>query len=97
VNFKHRVDLNVSSVCSPNLDDPHHAIAWIDVKEIFKGIVSVGAKDTERLPLHGGVIRQLALDPVRGIRNRLLIRGSDPDARELVFRGLFQNNRVSHP
>jgi hypothetical protein len=86
-----------SSVCSPNLDDPYHAIAWIDVKEVFKGIVSISAKDTERVPLRMGVIHQLALDPIRRIRNRLLICSTDPDACELIFRGFFHNNRISHP
>jgi hypothetical protein len=97
LDLKHCVGLNISSVRSPNLDDPHHAITRIDVKKVFKGIVSIGAEDTERLPLHVGVIRQLVLNPVRGIRNSLFIRGSDPDARLLVLRWLVHNDRVSHP
>jgi hypothetical protein len=67
------------------------------VKEVFKGIVSVSAKDTERVALRVSVIPQLAFNPVGGIRNFLLIRGSVPDACELVLCRRFHNNRVSHP
>jgi hypothetical protein len=97
VDFEHRVDINLSLDCSPNLDYPHHAIARIDVKEVFKGIVSVSAKDTEQVALSVSVIPQLAFNPIGGIRNFLRIRGSVPDACELVLCRRFHNNRVSHP
>ncbi len=85
------------SGCSSNLNDPNHAVTGIDVKEVFQGIESVSAKDTVRVALRVRVILQRILNTVRGIRNRLLIRGSDPDTRKLISCRRFHNNRVSHP